>query len=70
LSGKDNAVLYFTNRYKDLPFERFKSAYISNRVLYFTNRYKDLPLVVKGAGAGAEVTAAGILADIIRAVKV
>jgi aspartokinase/homoserine dehydrogenase 1 len=41
-----------------------------NAVLYFTNRYADLPLVVKGAGAGADVTAAGVFADIIRAARV
>lgn len=35
-------------------------------VLFKTNRYKQQPLVVKGAGAGAEVTAAGVFADIIR----
>jgi aspartokinase/homoserine dehydrogenase 1 len=38
-----------------------------NAVLFYTNRYSDLPLVVKGAGAGADVTAAGVFADIIRA---
>jgi aspartokinase/homoserine dehydrogenase 1 len=41
-----------------------------NAVLFFTNRYADLPLVVKGAGAGADVTAAGVFADIIRAAKI
>jgi bifunctional aspartokinase / homoserine dehydrogenase 1 len=38
-----------------------------NVVLFYTDRYKDQPLVVKGAGAGAEVTASGVFADIIRA---
>ena len=38
-----------------------------NVVLFYTNRYVEQPLVVKGAGAGAEVTASGIFADIIRA---
>jgi len=38
-----------------------------NVVLFYTNRYPDQPLVVKGAGAGAEVTASGVFADIIRA---
>ena len=38
-----------------------------NVVLFFTNRYVEQPLVVKGAGAGAEVTASGVFADIIRA---
>ncbi|CAN5852829.1 hypothetical protein BH20ACI4_BH20ACI4_15790 [soil metagenome] len=41
-----------------------------NAVLFYTNRYADLPLVVKGAGAGADVTAAGVFADIIRAVRI
>ncbi|HLM62166.1 MAG TPA: ACT domain-containing protein, partial [Pyrinomonadaceae bacterium] len=40
-----------------------------NAILFYTNRYADFPLVVKGAGAGADVTAAGVFADIIRAVK-
>ncbi len=38
-----------------------------NVVLFYTNRYVQQPLVVKGAGAGAEVTASGVFADIIRA---
>ena len=37
-----------------------------NIILFYTNRYKSQPLIVKGAGAGAEVTAAGIFGDIIR----
>jgi len=36
-----------------------------NIISFTTNRYKERPLVVKGPGAGAEVTAAGVLADII-----
>jgi aspartokinase/homoserine dehydrogenase 1 len=37
-----------------------------NIILFYTNRYKNQPLIVKGAGAGAEVTAGGIFGDIIR----
>ena len=40
-----------------------------NAVLFYTNRYSEQPLVVKGAGAGADVTAAGVFADIIRAAQ-
>lgn len=40
-----------------------------NAVLFYTNRYSDQPLVIKGAGAGADVTAAGVFADIIRAAR-
>jgi aspartokinase/homoserine dehydrogenase 1 len=38
-----------------------------NIVLFHTRRYPDQPLVIKGAGAGADVTASGVFADIIRA---
>ena len=37
-----------------------------NIVLFYTRRYPDRPLIIKGAGAGADVTASGIFADIIR----
>jgi len=38
-----------------------------NVVLFYTDRYKEQPMVIKGAGAGAEVTASGVFADILRA---
>jgi len=41
-----------------------------NVVLFYTNRYSQQPLVIKGAGAGAEVTASGIFADIMRTARV
>ena len=37
-----------------------------NIVLFFTDRYSQQPLIIKGAGAGADVTASGLFADIIR----
>lgn len=40
-----------------------------NIVLYYTKRYTEQPLIIKGAGAGAEVTASGVFADILRAVR-
>jgi len=40
-----------------------------NIVLFYTDRYPEQPLVIKGAGAGAEVTASGVFADIIRAAR-
>ena len=40
-----------------------------NIVAFTTARYKDTPLVVKGPGAGAEVTAAGVFADILRTAR-
>lgn len=39
---------------------------MDNIVLFYTNRYPKQPLVVKGAGAGADVTASGIFADILK----
>ncbi len=40
-----------------------------NIVLFETDRYKEQPLVIKGAGAGAEVTASGIFADVLKLVN-
>ncbi|MDQ2753271.1 MAG: bifunctional aspartate kinase/homoserine dehydrogenase I [Bacteroidota bacterium] len=40
-----------------------------NAVLFYTQRYPEQPLVVKGAGAGADVTASGVFADIIRVAR-
>jgi len=40
-----------------------------NIVSFKSRRYLIQPLVIKGAGAGAEVTASGIFADIIKAVN-
>jgi aspartokinase/homoserine dehydrogenase 1 len=41
-----------------------------NLVLFYSDRYPELPMVIKGAGAGADVTASGVFADIIRAARV
>src|SRR5690606_31785638 len=49
---------------KDHPFYNLEGK--DNIVLFFTQRYNEQPLLIKGAGAGAEVTASGIFADIIR----
>ena len=35
-------------------------------IVFTSERYKDRPLVVRGPGAGAEVTAAGIFSEIIK----
>ncbi len=40
-----------------------------NIVLFYTDRYVDQPLVIKGAGAGAALTASGVFADIIRTAR-
>jgi len=48
----------------DHPFYNLEGS--DNIVLFFTDRYPSNPLIIKGAGAGAEVTASGIFADVIR----
>jgi bifunctional aspartokinase / homoserine dehydrogenase 1 len=42
----------------------------NNIILLTTERYKELPMVIKGYGAGADVTAAGVFADLMRVVNV
>jgi bifunctional aspartokinase / homoserine dehydrogenase 1 len=42
----------------------------NNIILITTTRYRELPMVIKGYGAGAEVTAAGVFADLMRVVNV
>ena len=46
------------------PFYNLEGS--DNIVLFFTDRYPENPLIIKGAGAGADVTASGIFADVIR----
>ena len=46
------------------PFSNLEGK--DNIVMFFTERYPEQPLIVKGAGAGADVTASGLFADIIR----
>ncbi|MFI3304131.1 MAG: bifunctional aspartate kinase/homoserine dehydrogenase I [Rikenellaceae bacterium] len=45
------------------PFYELEGS--NNSVMLTTERYKELPMVIKGYGAGAAVTAAGVFADII-----
>ena len=42
----------------------------NNIILITTERYNEQPMIIKGYGAGAEVTAAGVFADIIRIANV
>ncbi|WP_111307331.1 bifunctional aspartate kinase/homoserine dehydrogenase I [Confluentibacter sediminis] len=48
----------------DHPFYNLKGK--DNIVMFYTQRYPEQPMIIKGAGAGAEVTASGLFADIIR----
>ena len=49
---------------KDHPFYNLKGK--DNIVMFYTQRYPEQPMIIKGAGAGADVTASGLFADIIR----
>ncbi len=60
--GKAEGGLRFVSA--DHPFYNLEGK--DNIVLFTTKRYPEQPLVIKGAGAGAEVTAMGIFADIMR----
>ena len=48
----------------DSPFYSLSGS--DNMVVFKTERYKDRPLVVRGPGAGADVTAAGVFAELIK----
>lgn len=48
---------------KNHPFYNLEGK--DNIVLFYSERYAQQPLIIKGAGAGAEVTASGLFADII-----
>ena len=61
-NGKASVGLQFIP--KESPFYNLEGK--DNIVQFYTDRYVDQPLLIKGAGAGAAVTASGIFADIIR----
>jgi aspartokinase/homoserine dehydrogenase 1 len=42
----------------------------NNIILITTNRYREYPMMIKGYGAGADVTAAGVFSDIISVVNI
>ena len=51
----------------DSPFARLSGA--DNMIVFTTRRYHERPLVIQGPGAGAEVTAAGVLADMMHVAR-
>lgn len=59
--GKVSISLQFVD--ENHPFYILSGS--DNIISFTTERYKERPLVVKGPGAGAEVTAAGVFADIV-----
>ncbi len=65
-NGKAEVGLQHVSQERDL-FHLYGK---DNVVVFYTARYKEQPLVIKGAGAGAEITASGIFADVIRAARI
>ena len=53
---------------KNHPFYNLEDS--NNMVLITTTRYKQYPMIIQGYGAGADVTAAGVFADIIRVANI
>lgn len=53
----------------DAEHPSYNLAGSNNIVLLTTERYKELPMVIKGYGAGAEVTAAGVFSDLMRVIN-
>ncbi|MES3031992.1 MAG: hypothetical protein V4699_01985 [Patescibacteria group bacterium] len=77
---KNNKVLRYIGKLKngqasislqevDSTHPFFAMSGSDNIISIKTKRYNDTPLVIKGPGAGAEVTAGGLLASIIRIMK-
>lgn len=60
-AGQVNIALELVD--SDHPF--FALSGSDNIISFTTERYKERPLVVKGPGAGAEVTAGGVFADLV-----
>ena len=61
-NGKASVGLEFIPQ--ESPFYNLEGK--DNIVQFYTDRYVDQPLLIKGAGAGAAVTASGIFADVVR----
>ena len=59
-----NAKISLREVNRDHPFYSLSES--DNIFALYTKHYKDRPIVVKGPGAGADVTAAGVFADILR----
>ncbi len=60
--GKAQVGLTSVN--SDHPFHSLRGS--DNIILLTTERYHERPMIIRGPGAGAAVTAAGVFADIIR----
>lgn len=64
---KGKAMVRLTEVDSKSPF--FNLANKDNLVAIYSERYKDEPLVIKGAGAGPEITASGVFSDLMEVVN-
>lgn len=63
LDSNGRAMARLTTVGPEHPFHSLQSS--NNIIAITTNRYKEFPIIIKGYGAGADVTAAGVFADIM-----
>ena len=50
------------------PFAQLQGS--DNMIAFTTERYREHPLIVRGPGAGDQVTASGIFADLLHVIRV
>ena len=60
----DKAFISLQELDETSPFYNLSGS--DNMIVFTSDRYHERPLVIKGPGAGAEVTAAGVFAEILR----
>jgi aspartokinase/homoserine dehydrogenase 1 len=65
IARMENGATYAGLEFVDQSNPFFTLDGSDNMIAYTTNRYLERPLVIRGPGAGAEVTAAGVFAEII-----
>lgn len=65
IGSLENGKVKISIQYVDQSHPFYALSGSDNIISFTTKRYKDTPLVVKGPGAGAEVTAAGVFADLV-----
>jgi aspartokinase/homoserine dehydrogenase 1 len=64
IDAEGRAVVELRRYRQDHPFARIRGS--DNIVAFRTRRYDAQPLIVQGPGAGPEVTAGGVFADLLR----
>jgi homoserine dehydrogenase len=50
------------------PFAQLKGS--DNIIAFYTERFSPNPLIIRGSGAGAAVTAHGILSDVLKIAEI